>query len=122
MAAWGTGVAAFFVTLLPFEDPTPRACWLKAGYADQPISASGGTSPDGGTHVGFGLGGPHGSVAVGDLLLDHAGSQLALRAVVGGIHLARMFAEGQKLASGPVDFGLQVPCQWTTARGGDRLC
>ena len=72
-----------------------------------------------GHHLGFGLGGPQRLVAVGELSLDHAGSQLALRAVVGGLHLAEIIAEGQKLASSSVDFGLQVPRQWTNARGGE---
>jgi hypothetical protein len=34
------------------------------------------------------LGGPHGTVAVCDFSLDHAGPQLSLRAVVGGLDLA----------------------------------
>jgi hypothetical protein len=40
---------------------------------------------EGGANVGFGLGGPHRAIAVGDLSLDDAGAEDAFRAVVGVI-------------------------------------
>ena len=43
------------------------------------------------------MGGPHGSVAVCDFSLDHAGPQLSLRGVVGGLDLAGIIAKDQKL-------------------------
>ena len=43
---------------------------------------------DGGGQVGFGIGGPFGSVAVGDFSLDDAGPQGPLTDVVGSVDLA----------------------------------
>jgi hypothetical protein len=71
---------------------------------------------DGGPHVGLGLRGPHGAIAVGDLSLDHAGSQLSFRGVVGDVDLAGIIAERQQLVSRPAAFGLQFPRQ--IAAGG----
>ena len=48
------------------EDDVERAGAFEAGGVD------------GGAHIGFSLGGPHGAVAVGDFSLDHAGSEFAL--------------------------------------------
>ena len=45
--------------------------------------------------VGFGIGGPFCSIAVGDFALDDAGPQDALADVVGGIDLAREVAESE---------------------------
>ena len=61
----------------------------------------------GGAEVGFSFGGPHGAIAVGDLSLDHAGAEFALRGVVGGIDLAGKVAEGEKLVSRTPDLGGQ---------------
>ena len=61
---------------------------------------------DGGSDVRFGLRGPHGAIAVGDFSLDDAGAEFALGAVVGGVDLAGIVAEGQKLMAGACDLGL----------------
>ena len=45
-------------------------------------------SVDGGAQVGFGIGGPFGSVAVGDFSLDDSGPQGPLTDVVGSVDLA----------------------------------
>jgi len=56
---------------------------LERGFA--PLSLA---VVDGCAHISLGLGGPHGAVAVGNFSLDHAGPQLSLRAVVGGLDFA----------------------------------
>ncbi len=68
-----------------------------------------------------GLCGPHGAVAVGGFSLDHAGPQLSLRAVVGGLDLAGMVAEGQKLVSRAPDFGLQLARQVALRRRAEHI-
>ena len=50
---------------------------------------------DGCAHISLGLRGPYGAVAVGDFSLDHAGPQLSLRAVVGGLDFAGIIAKDQ---------------------------
>jgi hypothetical protein len=62
---------------------------------------------DGRSHVGFGLSRPHGAVAVGHLSLDHTRSELAFRAVVGGIDLIGKISKGEQLTFGASDFGLE---------------
>jgi len=66
------------------------------------------------------LGGPHGAVAVGNFSLDHAGPQLSLRAVVGGLDLAGIIAKDQKLILRPPDFGLQLACEVAFCRCGKK--
>jgi hypothetical protein len=66
---------------------------------------------DGGAHIRFGLCGSRGAIAVGDLSLDHAGPQLWLRAVLGGLDLAGIVAKRQQLVPRPPDLGLQIARQ-----------
>jgi hypothetical protein len=66
------------------------------------------------------LGGPHGSVAVCDFSLDHAGPQLSLRGVVGGLDLAGIIAKDQKLLLRPADFGLQLTCEVASCRRDEK--
>ena len=61
---------------------------------------------------------PHGSVAICDLSLDHAGPQLSFRGVVGDVDLAGEIAEGEKLVARPAYFGLQFPRQIAAGRRG----
>jgi hypothetical protein len=61
------------------------------------------------------------SVSVGHLSLDHAGSLLSLRAVIGGFHLAGIIVEGQKLVSRPRYFGFDPLGNWLLNRGTDML-
>ena len=70
--------------------------------------------------ISLGLGGPHGSVAICDFSLDHAGPQLSLRAVVGGLDLAGIIAKDQKLLLRPADFGLQLTCEVAFCRCGKK--
>ncbi len=53
----------------------------------------------GGPDVRFGFGGPWGAAAVGDVWLDHARAESALRRIVGGVDLAGIIAEREKLIS-----------------------
>src|SRR5208337_4890772 len=62
----------------------------------------------------------YGAVAVCDFSLDHAGPQLSLRAVVGGLDLARIVAKDQKLLLRPTDFGLQLACEVASCRRGKK--
>ena len=71
---------------------------------------------DGCSHVGLGLRGPHGAVAVGHFPLDHAVSQLSLRAIVGGFDLAGIVAKGQKLVSRAPNLGLQLSGEVASGR------
>ena len=66
------------------------------------------------------MGGPHGAVAVGNFSLDHAGPQLSLRAVVGGLDLAGIIAKDQKLILRPPDFGLQLASEVAFCRCGKK--
>ena len=66
------------------------------------------------------MGGPHGAVAVCDFSLNHAGPELSLRAVVGGLDLARIVAKDQKLLLRPTDFGLQLACEVASCRRGKK--
>ena len=75
---------------------------------------------DGCADVGFRFGGPHCAIAVGDLSLDHARAEFALRGVVGGVDLARIVAKGQKLVSRAPDFGLQFPGEIAFGRCGQK--
>jgi hypothetical protein len=59
------------------------------------------------SYVRLGLRSPHGAIAIGDFWLDHAGPQLSLRAIIGGVDLARIVAKGQKLVL-RTRFGLQL--------------
>ena len=74
------------------------------------------------SHVRFGLRGPHGAVAIGDLSLDHAGTELSFGLIVGDVDLAGKVAKGQKLAARPSDFGLQFPRQIAAGRRGQQVC
>ena len=64
---------------------------------------------DGRSDVRFGLGGPHGSVAVGDFALDHARPEFALGRVVRGVDLTGIIAEDQQLVARAADLGLELP-------------
>src|SRR5271154_6509600 len=66
---------------------------------------------DGCSHVRFRLGGPHGAVSIGDFSLDHAGTEFALRGVVGDVDLAGIVTKGEKLVSRAPDFCLQLSRQ-----------
>jgi hypothetical protein len=59
-------------------------------------------------------------MAVGNFSLDHAGPQLSLRAVVGGLDLAGIIAKDQKLILRPPDFGLQLACEVAFCRCGKK--
>jgi hypothetical protein len=61
------------------------------------------------------------SLPVGHLSLDPAGPQLSPRAVVGGLHLAGIIVEGQKLVSRPRYFGFDPLGNWLLNRGTDML-
>ena len=87
--------------------PAPRLC----SNSDDDVEGIGALEPRGivcRSHVRFGFGRPHGAVAVGDLSLDHAGSELALGGIVGDVDLAWIIAKRQKLISGTSDLGLQL--------------
>ena len=94
------------------SDQVSRIVWN--GFA--PLSCG----VDGCAHISLGLGGPHGAVAVGNFSLDHAGPQLSLRAVVGGLDLAGIIAKDQKLILRPPDFGLQLACEVAFCRCGKK--
>ncbi len=61
------------------------------------------------------------SVSVGHLSLDHAGSLLSLRAVIGGFHLAGIIVEDQKLISRTRYFGCGLAGRWLLNRGTEML-
>ncbi len=61
------------------------------------------------------------SVSVGHLSLDHAGPQRSLWAVVGGLHLAGIIVEGQKLISRTRYFGCGLAGRWLLNRGTEML-
>lgn len=73
---------------------------------------------DGRSHVGFGLSRPHCAITVGDFSLDHAGAELAFRAVVGGFDLSGKIAKGEQLALSAGDFGLEVAGEIAIRRRG----
>ena len=75
---------------------------------------------DGCPDVRLGLRGPHGAIAIGHFPLDHAGPQLSLRAIIGGVDLARIVAKDQKLLLRPTDFGLQLACEVAFCRCGEK--
>ena len=72
-----------------------------------------------GADGGFTLGGPHGSVAVGNLPLHDGRSQGALAGIVRDLDPTGMIQESQELIAGPADLGLERSCQVATARGGE---
>ena len=70
------------------------------------ISAAEPRGVDGGAHIRFGTGGPHGAIAVGHLSLDHGRSKFSFGGVVGNVHLAGKIAEREQLISGASNLGL----------------
>jgi len=90
------------------------ACSSQGGEDDaEGVGAVEARSVDGGSHIRFGFGGPHGAVAVGDFPLDHAWAEFPLRRVVRGVDLAGMIAKSEKLVARAPDFGLQLSnCEW----------
>ena len=73
---------------------------------------------DDGSDIRLALGGPHGTVAVGDLPLNHGGAQQAFGAVVRGFDRTGIVEEDQQLVAGSADLGLELSGQVTTARRG----
>ena len=76
-------------------------------------------SVDGGAQVGFGIGGPFGSVAVGDFSLDDAGPQGPLTDVVGSVDLAGKIAERENLIARAADLAEQFARQWAIGGTGE---
>src|SRR5450432_1821192 len=77
---------------------------------------------DGCSDVRLGLCGPHGSVAICDLPLDHTRSKFALRCVVRGVDVTGIIAEGEKLAPRAPDLGLELPGKVAMGRHGEKRC
>jgi len=66
--------------------------------ADDDMEGVGAFEPcgvDGRPDVAFSFGGPHGSISVGDLSLDHTRSEFAFGRVVGWVDLTGIIAEDQ---------------------------
>ncbi len=76
---------------------------------------------DGGSDVRLGLRGPHGAIAIGDFSLDHAGPQLSLRAIIGGVDVAGIIAKGKKLVLRAPDFGLELARQVALRRRAENI-
>jgi hypothetical protein len=53
------------------------------------------------------LSSPHPTIAVGDLALNHGGTQRSLTGVVGGLNQPRIIQEGQGLPAGAANLGLR---------------
>ena len=69
---------------------------------------------DGRSHVRFGLGRPHGAMAIGNIALDQAGVELAVGDGVRDLDLAWLIAKRQKLRAGPSGF-------WPASVGRGRI-
>src|SRR5215203_1257852 len=74
---------------------------------------------DDGADRGLALSGPHRTVAIGDLALDHGGPEGSFAGVVGGLDPPRMSKESQKLLAGAADLGLKRKGQVTGTRGSE---
>ena len=69
--------------------------------------------------IGFGIGGPFGSIAVGDFALDNAGPQGALADIVGGIDFSGEVAESEQLVTRTPDLAEQFVRQFAVCGSGE---
>ena len=74
---------------------------------------------DGSAEVGFGIGGPFCSVAVGDFSLDNAGSERTLADVICGVDLSGEIAEGEDLVACAADLAEQFARQRAIGGAGE---
>ena len=73
---------------------------------------------DDGADRGLALSGPHRTVAIGDLALDHGGPEGSFAGVIGGLNQPGRIKEGQKLITRPADLSLKRTGQVTGTRSG----